>query len=311
VIGELLVDPRLVPGAGYVAAVLAGLAALSLAGVLVGIAAGRGGADRPVLVRRWATWTVLATLFALACLSGPLSVALLVGVFALLGLREYADLVELPASHRSLLAAGSVVAGALALGGAAALLAMIPLLLIVGTLQPVVLGDVRQGMRHLAFGALGFGYLPLLLNHAVLIVRDVPDGGLVLFATGVAIAFSDIGAYVVGRTFGRHKLAPILSPAKTVEGLAGNLLGAILGFAILAPVLPAMPPALLVLLPVLVALAAVWGDLFESALKREFGTKDTGTWLPGFGGLLDRIDSFILVVPVVYYAFRVAGLAAA
>jgi phosphatidate cytidylyltransferase len=311
VIEELLVDPRSVPGAGYVAAVLAGLAALSLAGVLVGIAAGRGGADRPVLVRRWATWTVLATLFALACLSGPLSVALLVGVFALLGLREYADLVELPASHRSLLAAGSVVAGALALGGAAALLAMIPLLLIVGTLQPVVLGDVRQGMRHLAFGALGFGYLPLLLNHAVLIVRDVPDGGLVLFATGVAIAFSDIGAYVVGRTFGRHKLAPILSPAKTVEGLAGNLLGAILGFAILAPVLPAMPPALLVLLPVLVALAAVWGDLFESALKREFGTKDTGTWLPGFGGLLDRIDSFILVVPVVYYAFRVAGLAAA
>jgi phosphatidate cytidylyltransferase len=309
--GELLVDPRLVPGAGYVALVVTVLAALSLAGLLLAVATGQGGADRPILLRRWVTWVVLAILFAVACLSGPLTVALLVGGFALLGLREYADLVELPASHRSLLAAGSVVAGALALGGPAALLALIPLLLIVGTLQPVLLGDVRLGMRHLAFGALGFGYLPLLLNHAVLIVRDVTDGGLVLFATGVAIAFSDIGAYVVGRKLGRHKLAPILSPAKTVEGLLGNLLGATLGFALFVPVLPAVPPLFVVLLPPLVALAAVWGDLFESALKREFGTKDTGTWLPGFGGLLDRIDSFILVVPVVYYAFRAAGLAAA
>ena len=305
--GELLADPRSMAGAGYVALVVAVLAAVSLAGLVLAVAAGRGGTDRPVLLRRWITWVVLAVLFAICCLSGPLAVALLVGLFALLGLREYAELVGLPASHRRLLFAGSVVAGALALGGPAALLAMIPLLLIVGTLQPVLLGDVRQGMRHLAFGALGFGYLPLLLNHAVLIVRDVGDGGLVLFATGVAIAFSDIGAYLVGRTFGRHKLAPILSPAKTVEGLVGNLLGASLGYALFLPVLSGVPTVLLVLLPPLVALAAVWGDLFESALKREFGTKDTGTWLPGFGGLLDRIDSFILVVPVVYYAFRAAG----
>ena len=304
--GELLADPRSVAGAGYVALVVTVLAAVSLVGLVLAVGAGRGGTDRPVLLRRWITWVVLAVLFAVACLSGPLAVALLVGLFALLGLREYADLVGLPASHRRLLFCGSVVAGALALGGPAALLAMIPLLLIVGTLQPVLLGDVRQGMRHLAFGALGFGYLPLLLNHAVLIVRDVGDGGLVLFATGVAIAFSDIGAYLVGRTFGRHKLAPILSPAKTVEGLLGNLLGASLGYALFLPVLSGVPTVLLVLLPPLVALAAVWGDLFESALKREFGTKDTGTWLPGFGGLLDRIDSFILVVPVVYYAFRAA-----
>ena len=58
----------------------------------------------------------------------------------------------------------------------------------------------------------------------------------------------------------------------------------------------------------IVALGAVWGDLFESALKREFGEKDAGSWLPGFGGLLDRIDSLILVVPLVYYLFRAAGL---
>ena len=85
-------------------------------------------------------------------------------------------------------------------------------------------------------------------------------------------------------------------------------MGAVVGYVIFLPVLPAMPPPLLVALPFLVALGAVWGDLFESALKREFGTKDAGTWLPGFGGLLDRIDSLILVVPLVYYLFRAAGL---
>ena len=70
-----------------------------------------------------------------------------------------------------------------------------------------------------------------------------------------------------------------------------------------------MPLAFLVGLPPLVAIGAVWGDLFESALKREFGTKDAGAWLPGFGGLLDRIDSLILVLPLGYYGLRAAGLA--
>jgi phosphatidate cytidylyltransferase len=300
----LIRHPLLAPGSTYVAALLAGLVVLTFVAVVAAIAAGRGGADRPVLLRRWGTWVVLAAAFALACLSGPVAVALLVGVFALIGLREYADLVELPRTHRGLLAIGTLIAGVLALGGTTALLAMLPILLIVGTLQPVLFGDVREGMRHLAFGALGFGYLPLLLNHAVLLSRDVEDGGLVLLATGVAIAFSDIGAYVAGRTFGRHQLAPVLSPNKTVEGLGGNLVGAAIGYALFVPVLGGLPAPVLLLLPPLVALGAVWGDLFQSALKREFGTKDTGSWLPGFGGLLDRIDSFILVVPLVYYAFR-------
>jgi phosphatidate cytidylyltransferase len=141
----------------------------------------------------------------------------------------------------------------------------------------------------------------------VLIVRDVTDGGLVLFVLGAAVAFSDIGAYVAGRTLGRHKLSPVLSPNKTVEGLIGNVVGAALAYALFMPIYPAVAPWLIVLLPVLVAIGAVWGDLFESALKREFGVKDAGTWLPGFGGLLDRIDSLIIVLPLTYYGLGLAG----
>jgi phosphatidate cytidylyltransferase len=306
---DLLVDPRISAGAGYILASLAVLAAISLVAVGAFAAARRGGADPRTLLARWLTWLVIAGVWAVACLSGPVTVSLLMTAFAVIGLREFAHLTELPASHRALLRIGAVIAGGLALAGAAALLAMIPLLLLVGIVLPVVAADVRHGIRHLAFGALGFGYLPLLLGHGTLIARDVAGGGLVLFVLGVAVAFSDIGAYAAGRTFGRHPLAPLLSPHKTVEGLAGNLVGAALGLAVFVPVLPAMPVAFLVALPPLVAIGAVWGDLFESALKREFGTKDAGTWLPGFGGLLDRIDSLILVLPLAYYGLGAARLA--
>jgi phosphatidate cytidylyltransferase len=306
---DLIVDPRTVPGAGYVVTSLAILAVISLAAVAVFGAAGRGGVAPRTLLARWFSWLVIAAVWATACLTGPLPVSLLMTALALVGLREFGRLTELPASHRALLAIGAVVAGGLALAGAAALLAMIPLLLLVGIVQPVVAADIRHGIRHLAFGALGFGYLPLLLGHGTLIAGEVAGGGTVLFVLGVAVAFSDIGAYVAGRTFGRHPLAPLLSPHKTVEGLAGNLAGAALGLAVFLPVLPPLSPAILIALPPLVAVGAVWGDLFESALKREFGTKDAGSWLPGFGGLLDRIDSLILVLPLAYYGLRAADLA--
>jgi phosphatidate cytidylyltransferase len=194
-----------------------------------------------------------------------------------------------------------------ALAGSGSLLAGVPLFLFLGMLLPVVRGDVRRAMRDLAFGALGFAYLPVLLGHAVLLVVEFEAGPQLLFATGSAVAFSDIGAYIVGRTFGRTPLAPSLSPNKTREGVLGNLLGAAAGYALFLPIVPPQVWPAFAVLPVAVALAAIWGDLFQSALKREFGMKDAGTWLPGFGGLLDRIDSFVLVVPVTYYVLAALG----
>ncbi len=238
----------------------------------------------------------------------PLPVAIVVTIFAVVGLLEFARLTDLPDAHRRLLLGAAFMSGVLSLFGSTALLAAIPILLLAGMLQPVLFPDIRSAVRHLAFGALAFGYLPLLLGHAVLIVEDLAGGAGILFVTGVAVAFSDIGAYVAGRTFDRYSLAPTISPNKTVEGLAGNLVGAVIGYAIFLPVLPILSPVLLAALPIVVALGAVWGDLFELALKREFGTKDTCTWLPGFGGLLYRIDSLILVVPLIYYLFRAAGV---
>jgi phosphatidate cytidylyltransferase len=296
------------PAFGYVLALTVVLLALSAVGLAIVTAMGRGRAAPRTLWARWLTWSVLAPLFAITVFSGLLPVAVLMAVFALEATREWGVLLGLPTRHRAVLAAYSVLAVGLALFGATALLAMVPLLLLVAMLQPVLRADTQRGMRDLAFGALGFAYGPLLLSFGVLMVRDIPDGAALLFATGAAASASDIGAYIVGKTIGRRRLAPSLSPNKTWGGVAGNVLGALLAVIVLRPTLADVGPIALIMLALVIAFGSVFGDLFSSALKRETGVKDAGTWLPGFGGLLDRIDSFIVSVPLVYYAWGLAGL---
>ncbi|MDQ6905751.1 MAG: phosphatidate cytidylyltransferase, partial [Chloroflexota bacterium] len=116
---------------------------------------------------------------------------------------------------------------------------------------------------------------------------------------------TDTSAYVSGRAFGKHLMAPIISPKKTWEGFAGGIAGAILaamianwGFGVGLRIVVAA------LVGVLIALAATVGDLAESLLKRQTGVKDSGTLIPGHGGILDRIDSWLVVFIVVYYVAR-------
>jgi phosphatidate cytidylyltransferase len=115
------------------------------------------------------------------------------------------------------------------------------------------------------------------------------------------VAFSDVGAFCLGKAVGGPKLAPHLSPNKTWGGVLGNILGAGLALALVAFALPGLSLWQLCLLALAIGLGSVWGDLLESLLKRQRGVKDAGHLLPGFGGLLDRIDSLLLVAPLVYY----------
>src|SRR5215216_6281936 len=235
-------------------------------------------------------------------MSGALAMLALVSLLVWQGLREYSSLVGLPPLYRAVLLLMGLVMGPLALWAPEAFFGVLPLLLIVATLQPLLTQDVREGVQRLAFAALGFAYLPLLLGHLLLIHAWLPGGSGLLLAIGLAVAFSDVGAFTIGKLIGRHPLSPLVSPNKTWEGVAGSVLGAYLGLALLGFALPpGLPTPLALMLSLVVALGAIWGDLLESLLKREFGLKDAGAWLPGFGGLLDRIDSLLLAVPLTFY----------
>ncbi len=121
---------------------------------------------------------------------------------------------------------------------------------------------------------------------------------LVIFA-------SDIGAYFSGRFLGKHKLAPTISPGKTVEGLIGGLIAGA-GAAALATwwFFPTLPYQFSIPLAIVLAVVGVLGDLIESAMKRGSGSKDAASILPGHGGFLDRLDSLLFGAPILYYFAR-------
>jgi len=151
-------------------------------------------------------------------------------------------------------------------------------------------------------GGLLYALLPAL---ALLWIRERAGIDLLLWVFIVTWS-TDIGAYFAGRSFGKRKLAPSISPNKTVEGLYGGMAAAaLLGGA--WAIATHLGVALLALAPVL-AIAAQAGDLFESGLKRQAGVKDSGTWLPGHGGVLDRLDGLVPVA-VLTAAAQLLGLA--
>jgi phosphatidate cytidylyltransferase len=139
----------------------------------------------------------------------------------------------------------------------------------------------------------GFFYA-LIPALALLWIRERDAHGLSLLIWAFIVTWStDIGAYFAGRKFGRRKLAPTISPNKTVEGLIGGIAAATL-FGGAWAVATSLGVALLALAPVF-AIAAQGGDLFESGMKRRAGVKDSGSWLPGHGGALDRLDGLVPV----------------
>ena len=151
----------------------------------------------------------------------------------------------------------------------------------------------------------GFFYA-LLPALALLWIRERDAHGLYLLLWAFMVTWStDIGAYFAGRSFGTRKLAPSISPNKTVEGLYGGIAAATL-FGGAWALATGLGTALLFLAPVL-AIAAQGGDLFESGMKRRAGVKDSGNWLPGHGGVLDRLDGLVPVA-VLTAAAQLLGL---
>jgi phosphatidate cytidylyltransferase len=296
-----------------------------------------------VLRTRVATAAVLAPAVLAVILLGEPWLSLLVGVVVFLALVELIALLDAGGFEPPqvlALAAGSAVAGAAlvvanqaSIGGVLAdvlqatatpCLAMVTyagavLLLAVASFTR---SDPRAGFLTWATTSFGLAYVGLLAPFVVVVAHLAPAGGTAATAVGglslrsgagwalllvVVVWGYDTGAYLTGRWLGRRRLIDHISPSKTLEGLAGGLLLATLAAGLGAWLVGLAAWHPLVIGP-LIGLAAQAGDLAESLLKRAAGRKESGFIIPGHGGMLDRIDSFLFAAPALAgYALLVAG----
>ena len=215
-----------------------------------------------------------------------------------------------PATLLGLVCGGVMLGGAYLNGEGALLLGPA---LAVGLTVPWYMALEPASRRHIAANAgatiFGLMYVSFLGSFAMLLLRG-PDGqGMFLVVLGLTVVY-DVTAYAIGTMFGNRPLAPTISPHKSWEGVIGATLVVLLfGLALVPNIAPFSRPGVgagpAVGLALVIALVAPLGDLVESALKRDLGVKDMGSLLPGHGGMLDRIDAVLFVVPAAYFLARI------
>ena len=253
-----------------------------------------------MFVTRAISAVIFAAIFVLAALLGKIWFLLFIGLVCTLGILEFAAMAaKTGVQIHSRLLIGVALAFLIASYGRVMTTAYFALAVII--LICAHFFDHQPGIfTKIGVTIFGFSYIALPLALFVML-RQYSDGHGFAYVIGV-LAFTwanDVCAYIFGSMFGRHRLAPKISPSKSIEGAVAGFLGSVAVGFLWAAVFKAHLPAT-ILIAAVSAIAALVGDLAESMLKRDVGIKDTGNLIPGHGGILDRFDSMFFVVPVFY-----------
>ena len=272
---------------------------------------GRVGADhRRELWRRYYSWLVLTPLLLAPVLLGAFWTILGVMILSLACYREFARATGL---FREKTISLVVVLGILAItftvldNWYALFMAMIPFMIGVIASTAILRDQPKGYIQRVALGVLGFSLFGSCLGHLAFFANDANYRPYLIFVF-FTVELNDVFAYIVGKTFGKRKLAPNTSPKKTIAGSLGAL---VLTTLIVVGAGPSVfrgtqlaDPRYLILLGVLISVVGQLGDLMFSSIKRDLEIKDMGVTIPGHGGLLDRFDSIILVAPVAFHYIR-------
>lgn len=263
--------------------------------------------------QRWMTGLIaLPFIILLVYVTTPLFFALFLCLVAVLALWEYFRIIFAGNQNAAILpmtAVAYLVAPAMLLAASAGKLAMLaPILsvalILLAAISLPLFKDDMDVVTTLVGVAFSLVYIPLSLACLVLLKFD-SHGAAEIFFILCIVAGGDIGAFYTGSYLGRHKLCPAVSPKKTIEGSLGGLAANLLiGMIFGRLFLPGTPLWGCLLIAVLGGVAGQIGDLFESEFKRAAGIKDSGTILPGHGGLLDRIDALLLASPLAFVLMR-------
>lgn len=268
----------------------------------------------PAMLKRLASAVVLLPIFLLIVVKAPAALfSALVVAAAAAALWELVRMLERagrPVDRWLALGAGTAVTAAFAASRQLEPLALptFTLLLAVVAVLVVPVWRGRPDLERAAYTLFAVMYVGWLLGFGILLHHTSPAGdALVLLVVGVTWV-GETAAYLVGSTLGRHKLAPVVSPGKTVEGAVAQVVASLVaGGALAAWLLPACGWGFGVGAGALLGVVGQFGDLAESVVKRSAGTKDTGSLIPGHGGVLDRIDSLLFNFPAFYYFALVMG----
>lgn len=254
------------------------------------------------MVKRTISALIGAPLFLGLVYLGGKYTAFLIAVLTLLALREFLQIGE-QMGIRTWFKLTTLVTIAwlisLLIGGAEWMVTVLVLWLLIG-LGRLALTYPKTSLSEASFNLLAVFYSVVLLSHLYLL-RQLPNGIVWTFLTIFLVWATDTGAYLIGKQFGSHLLAPQVSPKKTVEGSLGGLLFSIVVALVFWRNAGGATWITYIILAVIIGVSAQIGDLFESALKRSAGVKDSGKLIPGHGGILDRFDSLIFALPLVYY----------
>lgn len=263
-------------------------------------------ARRSELGIRVATGLAFIVVFFGALYAGPPWVALFLSAVVLLATYEFYQAARnagfAPLSLAGLLGAAAMLFVSWSSGpfGAAGVTAG----LVLGAALWIILAARDFPLANTAVTVLGAAWIALPASFALPVFRAADSAALVIGAIGLT-ALNDIAAYSCGRAFGSRPLAPVLSPGKTVEGFIGGAVITLLAAALVGRLgwLEPFTLASLLVLAGVVCLAGPAGDLAESGVKRSLGIKDMGSILPGHGGILDRVDSYLFTIPAAYLTF--------
>ncbi|WP_425279762.1 phosphatidate cytidylyltransferase [Citrobacter sedlakii] len=293
------------------AAVFALLLAVSVVNVL--LVTLRPEKDWRELTLRIRTWWVIVVLFSLAILSPAWLALTFFGLVSFMALKEFLTLAPSRQADRMpllwMFIAIPVNYGFIGTGWYGMFVVFIPVYVFLFLPARMVIAGDTQGFLRTA-SQLHWSLMTTVFafSHVAFLLVLPADGKqtgalLVLFLVGLT-EFNDVAQYIWGKSFGRIKVTPTVSPNKTLAGLLGGVATTALVALLLGPLLTPMSGAMALLAGVIIGVTGFCGDVVMSAIKRDCGVKDSGTLLPGHGGILDRLDSLIFTAPVFFHFIR-------
>jgi phosphatidate cytidylyltransferase len=269
-------------------------------------------------VNNFLTRTITGALFALvlcaAILIHPIAFMALFGIIGIIGMNEFYRLFS-HAEYKPNVLAGSLaglVFYLLLCGYLANLYPVSLILLIIPFISAVFIAELytkhAKPFQNIAITLLGVIYV--VVPFSLLVITGFTQSGLSNYNPTIILGFffllwtSDTGAYLVGISFGKHRLFPRISPKKSWEGFFGGLVFTLIVSWVISKYFTVISLTDWVIIALIIGIFGVLGDLIESLLKRSFDTKDSGNILPGHGGILDRFDSVIFSAPLVFLYFQ-------